>query len=116
MNLLPPEILTKIYEYDPTYRTYMTDYVFPYIHQYISYTCKSLLTKKKLFLIIHKDFFIVTDSMTNPNFISINHHFEELFLIHFTDKQRYYLKSEEILFLVNYSFLKCNSKKETCFL
>ena len=112
MNLLPPEILTTIYEYDPTYRTYMTDYVFPYIHQYISYTCKSLLTKKKLFLIIHKDFFIVTDSLTKPNFISINHHFEELFLIHFTDKERFYLKLDQILFLVNYSFLSTKTVVE----
>lgn len=114
MNLLPTDILTKIYEYDPTFRTYMTSHVLPYIHKYTSYKSINILTKKTVFLIINCnwDVYYVTDSLTNPSYISIN--YEELrnkFWFHFGDQQKYYsekilLKYEQILFLANYTFLK----------
>ena len=87
----------------------MTNHVLPYIHEYTAYKCKNLLNKNTLFLIVHTDFYSVTDSLTKPNFISLNYEYSKLFKTHLTNKQMYYsekisLRSEQILFTVNYSF------------
>ena len=68
---LPDDIIRYIYTFDNTYRDVFSRLVLPFIHRYIAYTYETP-NKNTAYIIIdtEKMFHIITDSLTQPKFIT----------------------------------------------
>jgi hypothetical protein len=76
-HLLPDFLWSEIFSIDPTFRLYMSQYVFPFIHGYKVYLKKSIYRPGYNFLIIHENELLCTDDLLTPSFITINHNIAE---------------------------------------
>ena len=63
---IPHEIITNIYDYDNTYRKYMTENVIPYIHKYIVYKFKTYHSPSLLLIDKETNIAIVTNDFEEP--------------------------------------------------
>lgn len=76
IQYLPRELVTKIFEFDSTYREYMRECILPYIHGFVVYEGANVV------VVLDKELgnAYVSNSMLDPFYISLNHSVSPLFV------------------------------------
>jgi hypothetical protein len=90
---LPRELWIDIFEYDPTYRFYLSSHVLPYLREPKLYRACSPISRNIVYISLDKEYAILTNSLTEPSYRST-------IFFHRAEEKKEYLDLFEVLELI----------------